>query len=279
MRRAALLAVALAAALAGCGGGDGGGSSPKASEPPKPPPRTVTAAHPATAVPGAHRAPREAVPILMYHVLNAPPPGTPEPELWVSREDFAAQMRWLADRGYHAVTLQRVWDAWHKGGLLPSKPIVVSFDDGYHSHLTNAMPVLREHGWPGVLNLQVNQTRLDLRPPDVRALIRAGWEVDAHTYTHPDLTTVGDEQLRREVAGARVELRRTYGVDVNFFCYPAGRFDERVVRAVRAAGYLGATTTVAGLATPAGSPYELRRIRVNGSDGVEGLATNLGANS
>ena len=226
-------------------------------------------------MPGAHRAPNEPVPILMYHVLNTPPPGTPEPELWVSREDFAAQMAWLAKEGYHAVTLQQVWDAWHKGGLLPSKPIVISFDDGYSSHVANALPVLRARGWVAVLNLQVNQTREDLKPPDVRRLIRAGWELDAHTYSHPDLTAVDDVTLRHEVVDAREELRRTYGVPVNFFCYPGGRHDARVVAAVRAAGYLGATTTMNGVASPDQPPYELRRIRVNGSDGVAGIAANL----
>ena len=226
-------------------------------------------------MPGAHRAPAERVPILMYHVVNTPPPGTAEPELWVSRQDLQAQMGWLAAHGYHAVTLQDVWNAWHHGGLLPSRPIVVSFDDGYTSHLTNALPVLRAHGWPGVLNLQVNQTRYDLKPDAVRALIAAGWEVDAHTYSHPDLTTVDDQQLRHEIADARVQLRRTFGVPVNFFCYPAGRYDTHVIDAVRAAGYLAATTTTAGLAAPADPPFELPRVRVNGSDGVEGMVTNL----
>ena len=271
MRR---LTLALLVALAGCGG-DSTDSPPTST--PAPSARTTQARTVAAApMPGAHRAPREAVPILMYHVLNAPPPGTPQPELWVSREDFDAQMDWLAARGYHGVTLQQVWDAWHKGGLLPAKPIVISFDDGYHSHVTNALPVLREHGWPGVLNLQVNQTRQDLKPPDVRALIRAGWEVDAHTITHADLTTLDAAGLQREVAGSRQALRRAYGVPVNFFCYPAGRFDARVLAAVRAAGYLGATTVEEGWASSDQSPYELPRIRINGSDGVEGLAASLG---
>jgi peptidoglycan/xylan/chitin deacetylase (PgdA/CDA1 family) len=260
-------------ALAGCGGGEG---SPRAASTPASSTGTAPAAKkPAAALPGAHHAPREAVPILMYHVINNPPPGTPEPELWVSRDDFAAQMGWLAQRGYHAATLQQVWDAWHHGGLLPSRPIVISFDDGYTSHLTNALPILRSHGWKGVLNLQVNQTRYDLEPDAVRTLIRAGWEIDAHTFTHPDLTTVGDDQLRHEVADSRAVLRRTYGVPVNFFCYPAGRYDARVISALRAAGYLAATTTEPGVSSPAQPPFQLKRIRVNGSDGVDGLAKNI----
>ncbi len=224
---------------------------------------------------GAHRAAGEAVPILFYHVVNRPPPGTPEPELWVSRDDFAAQVRALAARGYHAVTLQQVWDAWHAGGLLPAKPIVFSFDDGYHSQYTNALPILREQGWPGVLNLQVDLLKTDLKPPEVRQMIAAGWEVDSHTFTHPDLTTISGPRLRTEVAGSREAIRQRFGVPVNFFCYPAGRFDPAVEAAVKAAGYVAATTTEPGTASPRQPPFEMRRIRVNGSDGVAGVEKSL----
>lgn len=258
-------------ALAACGSSDEGGKPP----PPAAGTATPRKQAPTRTMPGAHRAPTERVPVLMYHVVNTPPPGTAEPELWVSREDLAAQMSWLAAHGYHGVTLQEVWNAWHHGGLLPSRPIVISFDDGYTSDLTNALPVLRSHGWPGVLNLQLNQMRYDLKPDAVRALIRAGWEVDAHTYTHPDLTTVADPQLSHELADARVQLRRTFGVPVNFLCYPAGRYDAHVIEAARAAGYLAATTTTPGLAAPGDPPFELPRIRVNGSDGLEGMVENL----
>jgi peptidoglycan/xylan/chitin deacetylase (PgdA/CDA1 family) len=57
--------------------------------------------------------------------------------------------------GYHAVTLDRVWQAWHGRARLPSKPVVLSFDDGYGGDFGTAMPVLRRRGWPGVLNLLV----------------------------------------------------------------------------------------------------------------------------
>ena len=264
--------VVLLALVAGCGGSS-------SSDKPATSAGTTSAAakKPAAArpLPGAHLAPDESVPILMYHVINDPPPGTPEPELWVSRGDLAVETDWLASHGFHGVTLQQVWDAWHKGGKLPSKPIVISFDDGYTSHLTNALPVLRSHGWPGVLNLQINQERFDLKPDQVRQLIRAGWEVDAHTYSHPDLTAVDDAQLHHEVADARVALRREFGVPVNFLCYPAGAYNDQVIASARAAGYLGATTTELGLASPSDNPFKLKRIRVNRSDGVEGMAKNL----
>ncbi len=105
-------------------------------------------------------------------------------------------------------------------------------------------------------------------------MLAAGWELDAHTITHPDLTHVDDAQLWREVKGSRTQLERAFHVPVDFFCYPSGRYDARVVNAVRRAGYLGATTTNYGLAWPR-DIYTLGRIRINGSDRVTGFARKL----
>jgi peptidoglycan/xylan/chitin deacetylase (PgdA/CDA1 family) len=219
---------------------------------------------------------RTPVPILMYHVIADPPAGAPFPQLYVSESDFAGQMRWLARHGYHAVTQRAVWDHWHRGRPLPARPIVISFDDGYRSVATAARPRMQAYGWPGVLNLTVKNLRVSggLTQFDVYTLLAAEWELGSHTLTHPDLTGLDDRALRREIGQSRSVLRARFDVPVDFFCYPAGRYDARVIDAVRRAGYLGATTTVEGLARP-DSPYELERIRVSGGDGVAGLAEKL----
>jgi peptidoglycan/xylan/chitin deacetylase (PgdA/CDA1 family) len=221
----------------------------------------------------------EAVPVLMYHVLADPPPGAAWPQLYVSPDEFGRQIDWLAGQGYEAVTLTDVWRNWHAGGALPLRPVVISFDDGHASVRTHALPILSRRGWRAVLNLKLgNLEPGSFTDGDVRRLVAAGWELGAHTFTHPDLRSLGDAELEHEVAGSRVEIARRFGVPVDFFCYPAGRYDARVVAAVRRAGFLGATTTVEGIATP-GSPYELRRIRVSRGDGVRGLASALPARS
>jgi len=218
------------------------------------------------------------VPILMYHVLSPPPANAPYPELYVAPAAFRSEVAWLAAHGYHAVTLQRVFDAWRGAATLPAKPVVLSFDDGYLSDVRTALPVLRAHHWPGVLNLEVANLKpvWGIRPPGVRKLLAAGWELDAHTLTHPDLTTVDAARLREEVTGSRGAIRKMFHVPVNFFCYPAGRYNDAVVAAVQQAGYLGATTTNYGLARP-GDLYTLARVRVNGSDSVKAFAAKLAA--
>ena len=219
-----------------------------------------------------------AIPILMYHVIGRPDSDARWPELYVPAADFEGQMTWLADNGYKAVTLRQVYDSWQGGGALPLRPIALTFDDGDPSHYLNALPLLSSFQWPGVLNLTVRNQwhRPALRPRHVRALLRAGWELSAHTITHRDLTTLRPARLRVEVAGSRFILRRQFRVPVDFFCYPSGRYDAAVIDAVRAAGYLGATTTRDGVARP-DELFELQRVRVNGSDGSEGFASKIEA--
>lgn len=227
----------------------------------------------ATGSTAADRAQRP-VPILMYHAIRTAPPGARHRALWLRPREFAAQVRALRRAGYAAVTLQRVWDAWHGRATLPRRPVVVSFDDGYASHVRIALPVLRRQRWPAVLNLTLSAIGELGGDRAVRRLIDAGWQIDAHTRSHPDLTVVSDAQLRDEVATARQEIRDRFGVAASFFCYPAGRYDARVVAAVRAAGYRGATTVKPGFATPR-APFALRRIQVSAGIGATGLLRRL----
>jgi peptidoglycan/xylan/chitin deacetylase (PgdA/CDA1 family) len=212
------------------------------------------------------------VPILEYHVLGEAPADAPYPELYVRRPDFRHEIEWLDRNGYEAVTLEQVEEAWYEGGTLPRKPVVLSFDDGYRPQYTFALPQLRKHGWAGLLNLKAEGS--ELYESNVQSMIAAGWEVAAHTIHHLDLTELDAEALREEVAGSRRILRREYGVPVRNFCYPSGAFDETVIAAVRAAGYVGATTEIPGYAER-DAPYELARFEVLGSSGVSGVAEFL----
>jgi peptidoglycan/xylan/chitin deacetylase (PgdA/CDA1 family) len=217
------------------------------------------------------------IPILMYHVVGTPRAGTAYPELWVTPGTFASEMAALHGAGYSAITLRRAFDAWRGGGSLPRRPVVLSFDDGYLGDYTHVRPVLARMRWPAVLNLVLNHLGAGgLTTREVRALIAGGWELDSHTLHHVDLTTLGAPQLRSELVDSRRALHSRFGVPVDFFCYPAGRYNDRVVAAVRAAGYLAATTTNEGYADGS-QPFTLNRVRVNGQDTAHTLLAKLAA--
>jgi peptidoglycan/xylan/chitin deacetylase (PgdA/CDA1 family) len=214
----------------------------------------------------------------MYHEVRKPPPGAPNPQLFVDARTFRAQMRWLARRGFRAVTLVQLQEAWHGRRVLPRRPVVLTFDDGYLSVYRNAVPVLRTMHWPGVLNLALGNTKSaeGVTRAEVKRIMQGGWELASHTISHLDLTSLAPAQLREETAGARALIAKWFHVRPVDFCYPAGRYNRRVIAAVRRAGYTTATTVDPGLATPS-HPFELPRVRVEESEGVRGLAATLAA--
>ncbi|HEX4484181.1 MAG TPA: polysaccharide deacetylase family protein [Solirubrobacteraceae bacterium] len=230
----------------------------------------------ATGRPGA-----DAVPILMYHVIAPAPAGAPFPGLYVTPQDFSAQMHALERAGWTAVTQDQVQAYWRSGISLPrGKPIVVSFDNGYQSQYTQALPVLRSLGWAGEENIQLTglpPSQGGLSRRQVRGLLAAGWELDTQGISHADLITLDATQLREQTAGARRTLQRRYGVPVDWFCYPSGHYDAAVVAAVKAAGFVGATTVVPGWARPSGDRYRLPRLRVLGGTSAQSLLSEIAA--
>jgi len=94
--------------------------------------------------------------------------------------------------------------------------------------------------------------------------------------THLALPGLSASALAYQVSHSRSVLRHLFHVPVDFFCYPAGAYDSRVIAAVRAAGYQAATSTEDGLARW-NDPWTLDRVRINNGDGVTGLASHLRA--
>jgi peptidoglycan/xylan/chitin deacetylase (PgdA/CDA1 family) len=195
------------------------------------------------------------VPVLVYHHVLERPNG---PRLVVmSVKRFSAQMAWLSAHGYQAVTLRRVYDAWTGAGILPPHPVVLTFDDGYADQVRNAAPVLRRYHWPAELDLVSSALYLgddppatSLTPEMVRGLLDDGWGLESHSVSHLDLTVLWGDKLRRELVASRARLEDLFATQVDFFCYPGGIYDKRVKLAVRRAGYLAATGTRYGAATP-----------------------------
>ena len=195
------------------------------------------------------------VPIIIYHRIMPRPRG---PRLVVmSVKLFEAQMAWLSEHGYQAVTLRRVYDAWTGKGILPPHPVVLTFDDGYADQVRNAAPVLRRYHWPAELDLVSSALYLGDSPPAisltpemVQGLLDDGWGLESHSVSHLDLAGLWGAKLHHELVDSRTRLEELFGVNVDFFCFPGGIYNRRVKLAVRRAGYLAATGTRYGAATP-----------------------------
>jgi peptidoglycan/xylan/chitin deacetylase (PgdA/CDA1 family) len=278
---AALASVVAAIALAACG--STASNTPSSSKPaPSASQKTTAGAAPhSTATGAATGKPGTAsVPVLMYHVINPPPANAKFPGLYVPAGEFSAQMQALKAAGWHAVTLDQLQAYWTRGVPLgPGKPIVLTFDNGYQSQFTNAMPVLKRMGWVGDEMIQLDFINLTsqggLSDGQVRGLLAAGWELDTQGLTHYDLITASPTKLHAEIANARQQLHRRYGVPVDWFAYPSGHYNDTVISALKDAGFLGSMTVIPGWAARSDDPFRLPRLRVLGGTSPSALLEQI----
>jgi peptidoglycan/xylan/chitin deacetylase (PgdA/CDA1 family) len=214
------------------------------------------------------------VPVVMYHEIGDGPDAN-----WLEEKRFAEQVRWLAQNGYRAVTLSEAYD-YVRGAKKPpagAKPIALTFDDGYASFYTKAVPLLRRYGFAATVCVITGQVGRGNHVTwgQLKKLAAAGFEVASHTASHPDLRYVGKKRLAAEVAGSKKILEERLGVPVRFFCYPAGKYNAAVLRAVREAGYAGALTTKPGVASASFDPYLWSRIRAYRGMSLKSFAAAL----
>jgi hypothetical protein len=101
------------------------------------------------------------IPVLMYHKIGDPPAGSKLKKLWVSKKDFRRQMAYLLDHGHHPVTLAEIARLLDGGKPVPTKAVVITFDDGYRNNLENALPILKEFGFRAVLFVVTNAAGKD----------------------------------------------------------------------------------------------------------------------
>src|SRR5256886_5909198 len=93
------------------------------------------------------------LPILVYHKIDRIPPGSRYPKLYVTPEQFATQLAFLARHGYTSIGLPD-YLAYRRGERrLPRRAIILTFDDGYRSTRTIALPLLRQYGFSATIFL------------------------------------------------------------------------------------------------------------------------------
>ncbi len=136
--------------------------------------------------------------------------------------------------------------------------VTTSWDDGDRADLKLAEG-LRSRGISGTFYIPITPYRGQraLNCAELRYLSSEGFEIGAHGFSHKLLWGLAAEELAREVGPCKPTLEDILGTEVRMFCYPCGRYDSNVVRALKEAGYCGART-VRMLATQLDiNPFEM----------------------
>ena len=218
-------------------------------------------------------------PILLYHHISLDSSGF-SGNYYMPPESFEEQMRALAAMGYETVTADYLVDAiWH-GGLMPDKPIVITFDDGQLSVYKNAYPIMKELGFVGTIYYVPSWYGTDtgMNDAEIAELLAAGWTIGSHGYSHINMTTIEAHlDAHHEMRESKLRLEELFNTEVNTFAYPFGAMDEYIGGKTSDYGYTGAmglgTSRWQGLF----NVYYMSRIEISGFqtlDGFIGQITN-----
>ena len=221
------------------------------------------------------------LPILMYHYIRKPPSTRTDLlgyKLSISPADFSIQMDWLARNGFHPVDFNDVRAYFAGRQPLPTRPVIISLDDGYADLYTAAFPVLSAHDFKAVAYIPSGFIG---RPGYVTAdqvvqLDHNAIEVAAHTVDHADLARSSAGSVWRELVQSKQSLEALLGHPVLDFAYPSGKFNAQVVSAVRQAGYDTAVTTMESVDHSVSDRYLWTRVRVGGGESLADFASHLG---
>ncbi len=196
--------------------------------------------------------------VLNYHGIKA----APDNRYTVTINDFEKQIKYLYSEGYHSISLDDYKDWLAEGKGLPSRPVLLTFDDGLKDHYEKAMPILKKYGFVGTEFVIVNSIGKSISAEQIKTMIQNGWSVGSHTLNHKKLVWLGREEMRREIAESKSRLEALFNVKVDFFAYPYGYFDDHVESEVKLSGYTGAFTIIPGINNIKKLPFEQRRIMV-----------------
>jgi peptidoglycan/xylan/chitin deacetylase (PgdA/CDA1 family) len=220
------------------------------------------------------------VPVLAYHQIEVKRHQRPSYRgLVVDATSFERQMSILRTFGYRAVSLIDLAKSLAGDLALPSRPVVITFDDGYAGAYNVGFPILRRYDFVATLFLIAedfidNSKRQNQRAfpimtrTQVAEMVGVGFHVGSHSVSHPRLTELSDSAVHTEITNSRKILENTFRCEVNAFCYPYGVYDSGLETRVQDAGYACACSTRFGRRHSAKDKFGLRRIPVGADQGI-----------
>ncbi len=175
---------------------------------------------------------RATVPVLCYHQIREWRVGESEYSRGLTTPPtlFAEQMAFLAENGFHPISPADYYDHLVRGMELPTKPVLLTFDDGHISQMT-VVPILQKYGFTATFFLMTvvigkpNWIKTD----QIRPLDALGYTIGAHTYDHQNLAKLPAPQFVKQVVAPRQRLEVIIGHPIRFFAYPFGAWNARTL--------------------------------------------------
>ena len=229
-------------------------------------PATIT---PATVIPKASVIlSKKQVPILCYHQIRdwKPTDSKISREYIVPPAAFAAQMRMLADSGYHTISPDQLYAYLISGARLPSKPILLSFDDTDLDQYTVAYPEMKRYGFKGmffIMTVSLGKAHYMSRE-QVHILSEDGNTIGSHTWDHHNVKKYEGNDWITQLDKPTKQLEQITGKSIKYFAYPFGLWNTAAFPELKKRGFVAAFQ-LNEKPDPVDPLYSIRRIIVPGT--------------
>jgi len=184
---------------------------------------------------------RPEVPILCYHQIRdwKPTDSKTARDYIVPEAIFRDQVKSLADSGYHTILPDQLYEYLAYGKALPSKPVMLTFDDTRLDQFTAALPELNKYGFKGVFFIMT----VSLGKPgymskeQVKQLSDEGHLIGSHTYDHQNVKKYTDKDWEEQVTKPSKQLQAITGKPIEYFAYPFGLWNKEAIPHLKEHGF------------------------------------------
>ena len=216
----------------------------------------------------------------MYHEVTS---GTPRNVHAVTAAQLRDQLQWLTDHGFRSAELGEIKTA-------TDRCVALTFDDAYVDFLEVALPILQQFKFKAtvfVISDLVGQRRHwadgddESQPPlmdwaQIEACQQAGVQIGSHTATHPNLATLSETDVVRELSQSRQQLMARLGGEIDWLCYPYGRQNAMVQTVAQQVGYrLACASRPFYVGRSSAEYYALDRIAMLATDSLDDFAAKI----
>ena len=187
---------------------------------------------------------RPQVPILCYHQIRdwRATDSKQAKDYIVPEAAFVAQMKMLADSGYHSISAEQLFNYLNYGGPLPSKPVMLTFDDTDLPQYTIAKPVMEKYGFKGmffIMTVSLGRPNY-MTKQQVKELSDAGNDIGSHTWDHKNIKQFSAADWAIQIDKPTKTLEAITGKTIKYFAYPFGLWNDAAIPQLRAHGFQAA---------------------------------------
>ncbi len=211
------------------------------------------------------------VPILVYHHINRVPANATSAtkSFFIEPAWLEKHLQFLKDNGFHGIHFSDLADYFERGAPLPSRPVIISFDDGYKDTFLYAAPLLLKYNMTATVFVITNSVgrAAYMTWDQIKQLQAAGCEIGSHSLWHPYLAK--SKKAEREIIESKKILEEKLGVAVTAFAYPYGDYNTRIENIVKAAGYKTGRSFSTGAGISKENLFHVPVVRVYANVGLE----------